>query len=127
MTWLKRILILICALITVYVLFITFLVFSPTISDYFNRNDFDSQTWIEWKEAESSMKVRWNMTHDLTNNYNLIGKKASDLKMLLGKPSRENKNEISYYLGMTGHGINTGSITFKILEGIVIEYKIWQG
>tara|TARA_R110002020_G_scaffold47905_5_gene136858 strand:- start:30 stop:233 length:204 start_codon:yes stop_codon:yes gene_type:complete len=67
------------------------------------------------------------MTHDLTNNYNLIGKKVSDLKKILGKPSTENNNEIGYYLGMTGHGINTGSLTFKIVDGVVVGYKIRQG
>lgn len=127
MTWIKRILIVIGTSIVVYVLSITFIVLSPTLSDYFNRTDFDSQTWIEWKETESTLKVRWNMTHDLTNNYNLVGKNVSDLKKLLGIPSVENNNEIVYYLGMTGNGINTGALTFKILDGVVIGYKIWQG
>tara|TARA_R110002020_G_scaffold47905_5_gene136859 strand:- start:230 stop:412 length:183 start_codon:yes stop_codon:yes gene_type:complete len=56
MIWIKRILIVVGTLIAVYVLSISLLVFSPTISDYFNRTDFDSKTWIEWKGTEPPSK-----------------------------------------------------------------------
>lgn len=111
----------------VYVLVMTFFVLKPDIDDYLNRTSFNSSEWIDWKETESSYGLRWNMRHDLTENYNLKGKTKQDIKSLLGDPSNESEKEFGYYLGLTGHGINTGSLLFKFKNGRVIEYKIWQG
>ncbi len=127
MIWLKRILIVFGTVIITYILAVTFFFFSPTISDYFNRTDFDSQIWIEWQETEATLKTRWNMVHDLTENHELIGKNVTDLKNMLGEPSSESKHEIRYYLGMTGFGIDTGSLAFTIKDGIVTDFKVWQG
>ena len=103
------------------------MVLRPHISDYFDRTDFESSTWIKWEETEATQKLRWNMIDDLTNNYKLIGKTKEEIKALLGEPESEYVDEISYYLGLTGHGINTGSLSFSFENGIVISYHVWQG
>ena len=127
MIWLKRISLYIVSAIIIYVLYVMILVFSPDISDYFNRTDFNSQVWKTWVESEATFKTRWNMIHDLTKNHELVGKTKPEIKNLLGKPSNEWSDGIRYYLGLTGRGINTGSLYFKIENGKVISFKIWQG
>ena len=127
MIWLKRIFLLGIGVIVIYVLSITLFVMSPTISDFIDRTKFDSDEWIKWEDTESTQKVRWNMIHDLTTNYDLNGKTKSEIKNLLGSPSSESENEFRYYLGLTGHGINTGSLTFKFENGKVISHNVWQG
>ena len=111
----------------IYLMFVIFIVLKPDINDFFNRTDFVSNEWINWEDTESTYGLRWNMTHDLTNNYNLEGKTKKEIKTLLGNPSSESKTHLSYYLGLTGHGINTGSLTFTFENGKVIKFKIWQG
>lgn len=95
--------------------------------DYLDRTDFDSSTWSEWEDTESTYGVRWNMVYDLTNNYDLIGKTRSEIMQLLGPPCEWDKNEMRYYLGLTGHGINTGSLSLKLKNDKVIDIHIWQG
>jgi len=111
----------------IYLTSVIFYVLKPEINDFFNRTDFVSNEWINWEDTESTYGLRWNMTHDLTNNYNLKGKTKEEIKTLLGEPSNESKNEMSYYLGLTGNGINTGSLTLKFEKERVIKIKIWQG
>jgi hypothetical protein len=127
MIWIKRIIVLLISTIVIYILSITFFVLSPDIDDFFNRTDFDSEVWVNWVETESNLKDRWNMIHDLTEKYKLKGMQKEEIKKLLGTPSSEYENEISYYLGMTGHGINTGSLNLKFKNGIVIDYNVHQG
>jgi|TARA_B110000503_G_scaffold139028_1_gene226454 hypothetical protein len=111
----------------IYFISIMVFVLKPDISDFLNRTDFVSNEWIKWEETESSFGVRWYMTHDLSHNYVLKGKTKKEIEEILGKPSSESKNEIRYYLGLTGHGINTGSLTFEFKNGRVIKFGIWQG
>jgi hypothetical protein len=111
----------------IYFISVMVFVLKPDINDFLNRTDFVSNEWINWEETESSFGVRWNMTHDLSNNYELKGKTKKEIEEILGKPSSESKNEIRYYLGLTGHGINTGSLTFEFKNGRVIKFGIWQG
>ncbi|WP_299060486.1 hypothetical protein [uncultured Polaribacter sp.] len=99
----------------------------PDINDYLNKTEFNSAEWISWKETESSFGVRWNMVYNLTENHKLKGKTRDEIKILLGRPTNESKKEMSYYLGMTGHIINTGSLTLKFEKERVVEIKIWQG
>ena len=113
--------------ILVYFIAVSLYVFSPSISDFFNQTDFERETWIGWEETESTLDQRWNMVNDLINNYDLKGKNISQIKELLGQPSYESKNEISYNLGPTGHGINYGSLSLKLKNGIVNEIDIGQG
>ena len=100
---------------------------SPSISDFFERTEFDSHVWINWEDTESTQKDRWNMIHDLTKNYELKGKTKIDVKKLLGEPLSESENEMRYYLGLTGFGINTGSLTLNFDNGKVISFNVWQG
>lgn len=124
---LKTILKIILGIGILYILVVVSFVFKPDINDYFNRTKFNSTEWINWEDTESTFGLRWNMTHDLIKNYNLKGKTKEEIKALLGNPSSEYKNEMSYFLGLTGHGINTGSLTLKFENEKVIEVKIWQG
>ncbi|WP_420552249.1 hypothetical protein [Tenacibaculum aiptasiae] len=111
----------------IYILTVTFFVLKPNINDYLNRTEFNSTKWRNWKETESSFGVRWNMIHDLTENKNLQGKSKIEIKTLLGNPSNESETEFIYYLGLTGHGINTGSLILKFEKEKVVEIKTWQG
>lgn len=111
----------------IYFVSIMLFVLKPEINDFFNRTDFVSSEWINWEETESTFGVRWNMTHDLTKNFELKGKTKKEIQDLLGRPSSESKNEMTYYLGLTGHGINTGSLTFEFNHGRVTKFRIWQG
>jgi len=67
------------------------------------------------------------MINDLNKNYELIGMKISEVEELLGKPDSENKEFVSYYLGMSGHGIDTGTLFLEIKNGIVVELEVWHG
>ena len=127
MKWIKRIIAFVSISVAIYVLVIVLYFLSPSISDFFNRTDFNSNEWIEWEDTEFTQKLRWNMIHDLTNNHNLIGKSASQIKDLLGEPDYEGKTEMSYYLGLTGFGINTGSLTLKFRNGVVVDFNVHQG
>lgn len=111
----------------VYLIFVGLHVFSPSISDFANRTEFVRETWIGWEETESTLDERWNMVNDLVNNYELKGKSISQIKEFLGEPSFESKNEINYNLGATGHGINYGTLSLKLNNGIVSGIDIWQG
>ena len=113
-------------ILTFIILLASFLLL-PEIGNYFNRIEFDSDKWKNWEETEETISMRWNMTHDLKNKYELIGMTKDDIISILGKPDYEGKNEISYFLGMSGYGIDTGSLTFKIKEGEIISYNIWHG
>ncbi|SFS91306.1 hypothetical protein SAMN04487906_2056 [Zhouia amylolytica] len=111
----------------IYVISVMVLALKPGINDFFNRTEFVSREWINWEDTESSFGVRWNMTHDLIQNYDLIGKTRKEIEQLLGKPTRETKYEMRYYLGLTGHGINTGALTFEFKNDRVTKFEIWQG
>ncbi len=102
-------------------------IFSPEISNFFDRTEFDSEEWKNWKETENEQSLRWNMVHDLKSKYELVGMNAKEIKELLGKPNRENKNFLSYHLGMSGHGIDTGTLYLELKNEIVVEVEIWHG
>jgi len=127
MTWVKRIWFFGIILIGLYISFVAFMVLRPDILDYFDRSEFERSAWIKWEDNEFTQKLRWNMIDDLTKNYELIGKTKEEIIKLLGEPESEYDNEISYYLGLTGHGINTGSLLFSFENGIVISYRVRQG
>ena len=110
-----------------YLLFIFFHVFSPEIYNFTHRTSFDSEKWIAWEETIKEPSLRWHMVKNLTKENELVGMSIREVKELLGQPSSENNNFISYYLGMSGHGIDTGTLYLTIKDGIVIEYKIWHG
>ncbi len=104
-----------------------YFIFSPEISNFFNRTDFDRKTWINWEETETTACLRWDMTHDLLKKYDLLTMSESELVELLGDPDSKNKTTYRYYLGMSRHGIDTGSLIITIKDEKVIEYDIWHG
>jgi len=93
-----------------------------------SHEKFDSKKWKNWTETESELSLRWDMMNSLRNNHELTGKTRTQIIELLGKPDSETKMDFRYYLGMSKHGINTGSLTIKFNEnGIVTDFSVWQG
>lgn len=90
---------------------------------------FDSNKWINWTETEEKMSLRWNMMNSLRNNHELKGKTKNEIIKLLGKPNESSSsNSYSYYLGMSGHGIDTGSLIIIFNEfDTVTKYYVWHG
>ena len=110
-----------------YLGFVAYLTFEPDIENYKNRIEFNSELWKNWEETEATASLRWDMTYDLTSNYDLIGKSTEQIFELLGKPSGQSNSELRYYLGMSRHWIDTGSLVLELEEGKVVNYKIWHG
>jgi hypothetical protein len=129
MTILKYIIWGIATLTILYILFVSTIVFKPHVYNYFNRTEFNQEQWKTWVETESAMSLRWNMVHDLTSEYELVGMTRQEIINLLGPPDNENQkfHTSSYYLGMAGFGIDTGSLIIKFKDGKVIKYEIWHG
>lgn len=99
----------------VYISFIVVAV-SPGLGDYLNQRDFDSVQWKKWEESESEPRLRWDMVKDLTERYSLVGNKKEEIIELLGEPEAGNTRMLSYYLGATRTGINTGSLRLYLNE-----------
>lgn len=110
-----------------YLGFVAFIVFSPDIENYRNRTEFSSELWKNWQETETTSSLRWDMTHSLTQNYELIGKSTDEIIELLGTPLRQSNRNMSYYLGMSRHGIDTGTLTLKLENDMVLSYDILHG
>ena len=94
-----------------------------------SHEKFDSDIWQNSNlNLEENWNLRWSMMNDLRNNYKLKGQTKKEIIELLGKPENETKNEFYYYLGYSGKGINTGTLTV-IFDGnnIVSEIKVHQG
>ena len=92
---------------------------------------FDSNKWKNSDfHKEENWNLRWNMVNDLRNNYNLIGKNKTEIINLLGESysTFQEPNKMSYYLGYTGTGINTGTL-YLILneENIVTKIIVFEG
>lgn len=102
-------------------------VISPGFTNYFSRIDFDQEKWKNWQETETTASLRWDMTHDLIKKHKIIGLSIHEIIDLLGEPGSKNKSELRYYLGMSRHGIDTGSLILIIKNDKVIDYKIWHG
>ncbi len=107
--------------------FVALIVFSPYIENFRNRTDFNSEIWKTWEETEMNACLRWDMTHSLTTNYELIGMTTQEIIVLLGTPSDQSDSNMSYYLGMARHGIDTGSLILELENGKVINYRILHG
>jgi hypothetical protein len=101
--------------------------FSPDITNYFSRVEFDQEKWKDWQETETTACLRWDMTHDLIKRHKLIGLTSNEIIALLGEPDSKNKIELRYYLGMSRHGIDTGSLILTIENDKVIDCEIWHG
>ena len=108
-----------------YVLFVATMVFSPTVNDYLNRTEFDSDKWKSWEESESELTLRWDMVSDLTSDYELVGMTVQEVESLLGEPNQLSKDSFYYYLGSLG--IDTGTLHLTIENGVVTDYKVYRG
>lgn len=102
---------------SLYLLFVMLVVLDPYITNYFSRTEFDSEKWKTWKENEVEMSLRWNMIADLEDNHDLEGMTDKEIVDLLGEPDSKVKAEWTYYLGMAGHGIDTGTLTLNLKMG----------
>jgi len=86
---------------------------------------FDSDKWKSSDlNTEENWDLRWKMMNDLRKNHDLVGMKKIEIDKLLGKPDSNTNSEFSYYLGMTGRGINTGSLTITFNECEIVEKTI---
>ena len=89
---------------------------------------FDSEKWKNWENTEEEWSLRWDMMNSLRKNYELKGMTKNEIHKLLGKPDSETKNELSYYLGYSHNGINTGRLTLYFNENnTVIDFDVWDG
>lgn len=89
---------------------------------------FDSERWKNWTESETEWSLRWDMMNSLRNNYELKGMTKDEILELLGEPGESStKNAFRYYLGYSKRGINTGSLTIKFKNNIVLNYSVWDG
>ncbi|RJE74154.1 hypothetical protein BGP76_13250 [Reichenbachiella sp. MSK19-1] len=110
-----------------YLGYVAYFVFSPEIENFKNRTEFNSELWKNWEDTEASASLRWDMTHSLTTNFELIGMSSEQVIELLGQPSGRSNSELRYYLGMSRHWIDTGSLVLELEEGKVVNYRIWHG
>ena len=91
------------------------------------QKEFDSNEWKGWVETESTIDTRWLMHKDLLKNHELKGVSKDSILNLLGKPNSETNTKYYYQLGVTGKGINTGTMTIKFEKNLVVEVKITNG
>tara|TARA_R110000751_G_scaffold307580_1_gene429605 strand:- start:237 stop:596 length:360 start_codon:yes stop_codon:yes gene_type:complete len=93
-----------------------------------NSIEFNSEKWKSWTESEAELSTRWNMISSLREKHELKGKTKTEIIILLGKPQNKTNNEFYYYLGMSGFGINTGTLYLKFNEeNKVVKINIWDG
>ncbi len=107
--------------------YITFLVNKPAIENFRHKTEFNAELWKNWEESEATASLRWDMVHDLSMQHQLIGMQTQQVIELLGNPSGQSDSALRYYLGMSRHGIDTGSLILIIKENKVVEYRIWHG
>jgi|TARA_R100000322_G_scaffold126557_1_gene83104 hypothetical protein len=90
--------------------------------------EFSSEKWKNWTESETELSTRWNMIESLRENHKLNGKTKQELIILLGEPQIKTDKEFYYHLGMSGFGINTGTLYFVFdNQNKVIKFDIWDG
>lgn len=90
---------------------------------------FDSYKWKNSNlNIEENQDLRWNMMNDLRKKHKLVGMNKSEIEKLLGKFDSENRIYCSYYLGFTGTGINTGTLTLTFdKNNVVTSISVTQG
>ena len=89
--------------------------------------EFNSEEWKNWEESEADLFMRWDMTDDLINDYDLKGMSTEQVIELLGKPENRTEKEFRYFLGHTRQGINTGSLILTIEKDTITDYKVFEG
>ncbi len=85
--------------------------------------DFDSNRWKQWSENnESEWNLRWDMSDDLINHLELIGKDTSQVFQLLGREGiyfHKNRYVVRYSLGPCRRGIDYGTLELTFINGKV--------
>lgn len=94
-----------------------------------NTKAFNSKEWRNWNETENSLFDRWDMANDLIRTDELMMFDKIEIIELLGEPSSTaNEKRISYFLGHTRNGINTGQLLIEFDENNkAIEFIIKEG
>jgi outer membrane protein assembly factor BamE (lipoprotein component of BamABCDE complex) len=94
-----------------------------------SHEKFDSEKWKHSNDtSEATWSLRWDMMNDLRNNYALVGKTRKQIIDLLGKPDGNDDTKMSYYLGYSKTGINTGTLTLIFdKDDKVTKISVWQG
>lgn len=111
-----------------FLIFGTIILIGFALKGNITHEQFDSEKWKNWTESEAEWSLRWDMMNSLRNNHELKGKSKTEIIELLGKPDSETNSDFRYYLGMSKHRINTGSLTISFNEnGIVTDFSVWQG
>ena len=110
-----------------FIAFIGILFFGSEISNFIERTEFDSYKWKKWEQTTEEPSLRWHMIHDLESKYEFKGMTINKLKELLGEPEDESETEISYFLGMSQYGIDTGTLVFELKSGKVIHFYVSHG
>ena len=118
---------LIASPIIAFASFIGILFFGPYISDYFERTEFNSYKWKHWVQTTEEPSLRWHMIHDLESKNEFKGMTINNLKELLGEPENETETEVSYFLGMYQHDIDTATLVFELKSGKVIHFYVRHG
>jgi hypothetical protein len=72
-------------------------------------------------------QLGFKMENDLRKNDEFVGMKKVEIEKTR-KPNNQTNKEFSYYLGMTGKGINTASLTITFNENEIVEkINVHQG
>lgn len=87
---------------------------------------FDSEKWKNWVETEWEPDLRWQMRRNLIRKYKLVGMSESEIIDLLGQPYQSTNTIFSYYLGMTGTGVNIGTLIIRFEEGYATAYELYN-
>lgn len=118
------------AALVAYLIFVVLLVAAPYLEDYFGGIPFDANRWREWKQGqnEEEWRLRWEMTSSLLSKHKITGMPRDEVIELLGAPDGEEEGKMYYYLGMSGHGIDTGSLILYLdSQRRVHRYERWHG
>lgn len=84
------------------------------MSQPLDLRDFDKDVWLKHNHDNDPNNPRAEMTYDLTKNHLKIGMDKKEVLSLLGKPDRRNeKNYLSYYLGMQGFLNDPGQLELQ--------------
>ena len=114
-------------------IYIVLIIVSVISVGYFLTNDkgeieFNSEKWKNWSESEAEMSMRWNMIESLCENHKLNGKTKKEIIKLLGEPQIKTNSEFYYHLGMSGFGINTGTLYLEFnKQNKVVKIDVWDG
>ena len=95
----------------------------------FSHEKFNSKKWkTENLNSENNWNLRWSMMNDLRNNYQIKGLTKKEIIELLGTPENVINNQFSYFLGYSGTGINTGTLSLTFDENNkVINFVVTEG